>query len=108
VVVVVGGGGIDICIIFLDKAHKYSNVKHSRGPRAATLQKLIEGTARARQQHRTTIVILPELLDKARQYNICAPSGRGGLRSLHVYLEDCLIRDIREIEKRKEDLQKKL
>lgn len=84
-------------------------MKHQRGPRAATIRKLIDGSIQTQvRPHQTKIIVMPELLEMAEQYKICAPSGRGGLRPLRVYLEDCIIRDIREIEKRKEDLRKKL
>jgi len=81
-------------------------MKHQTGPRAATIRKILDGSAQARiKPHRTTIIIMPELLEKAERHKICAPKGHGGLRSIRVYFEDCLIRDIREYEKRKEELK---
>lgn len=84
-------------------------MRHTTGPRAATIRTLLDGPVWSTTKlHRTTIVIMPELLDKAEQYKICAPKGRSGVRSIRVYFEDCLIRDIREYEKQKEDCRKKL
>ena len=88
----------------------YVIMRHLTGPRAATIRKLIDGSAWNRTRpHQTKIIVLPGLLDKAEQLRICAPKGRGNIRTIGTYFEDCLIRDIREYEKLKEDiLQKKL
>ena len=94
---------------FLPRARKHVTMRHTTGPRAATLRKLIDGSAwRHDKPYRTTIIVLPEILDKAAQYKLCAPKGKNGLRTIRVYLEDCILRDIKEYEQRKEELKNRL
>ena len=91
---------------FLTRARESVTMKHQTGPRAATLRKLIDGSAwNQARPHRTTIIVMPELLDKAALYNLFAPKGKNGLRSIRVYLEDCILRDIKEIDQRKKELR---
>ena len=91
---------------FLNRAHESVTMKHQTGPRAATLRKLIDGSAWSQARpHQTKIIVWPELLALAEQYKICAPQGRGGLRPIRVYFEDCILRDIKEIDQRKKELR---
>ena len=91
---------------FLNRARESVTMKHQTGPRAATLRKLIDGSAWSQAKpYRTTIIVLPEILDKAVLYKLFAPKGKNGMRSIRVYLEDCILRDIKEIDQRKKELK---
>jgi len=81
-------------------------MKHQTGPRAAIVRSLLDGSAWSHSKpYRTTIIVLPEILDKAEQYKLFAPKGKNGLRTIRVYLEDCILRDIKEIDQRKKELR---
>ena len=94
---------------FLNRARQSVTMRHQTGPRAAIVRSLLDGSAwRHNKPNRTTIIVLPELLAKAAEYKLFAPKGKNGLRSIRVYLEDCILRDIKEYEQRKEELKTRL
>ena len=51
------------------------------------------------------IIVDKKLMDKAEQYNIFAPRGRNGLRTMAEYFEDCILRDIKERTERIKELK---